>query len=300
MSVLESTLLKGLESRFIRKILSLSFPEKVFQNVHAWPGESLPWAGQKVALGLSFDCDIPEDARALPALLALLKQYEMHVPFAVVGQLVEEAPELYSAIVEAGHEIINHGYTQHTRPDGQGGYVPIHFYHELSEEQIEAEITHNHECLQAVLGVQPVGFRTPHFGTFQRPEQIALLHRLLARHGYRYSSSATMFQAKRFGYLQPGQPVQEFPLATMVGAPFLVFDSWGTLKAPGRVWKDEDFFPQFQRMIDTALASPRPAFVNVYLDPSHVAHFEGFERCLAYIEAVRDRVWFGRYVDILG
>lgn len=293
-----SFLLRYAQNRYVNRLLQI-YPELVFREVHAWP-EPFSWTDKRVSLCLSFDCDTPKDAEVMPHLLALLEKYQIPASFAVIGALVEETPAVYKKIVAAGHEILSHGYSKHTEIDAQGEYHSTMFYHELSPEQIEDEIVQNHKCLENVFGIQVMGFRTPHFGTFQLPQQISLLYSLLKKHGYRYSSSVMMLYAKQRGYLKFGEGIREFPLSAIVGMPLSVFDSWSLLRAPGRDFTDADFFPLFRRMIDIALKSSRPIFLNVYFDPSHVVGFDGFEACLQYVSENKDEIWTGSYSAMLG
>jgi len=285
-------------NRYVRHLLRL-FEKRVFQEAHTWPACSFPWTKKQVAFCLSFDCDTSEDVRAIPNLLVLLDRYNIKASFALIGTLVEESPGPYRQVVAAGHEIINHGYSKHMEKDEKGEYYSSLFYHQLSQKRIEEEIVWGHECLQKTLGVKPIGFRTPHFGTFQEPNQINILYNLLQKHGYRYSSSVLMLYAKQRGYLRPNRVIQEFPLAARIGAPLSVFDSWGFCRAPGRRLSELDFFPQFKKMMDVAFASKKPMFINIYCDPSHVVNFAGFQQCLIFLNQVKSQIWIGLYNQIV-
>lgn len=285
-------------NRYVARLLRL-FPERVFQELHRWPTH-FSCTEKRVTFCLSFDCDNPTDADFLPALLSQLRRYGISASFAVCGAMVEENVKAYEQVITEGHEIINHGYSKHLEVLSDGSVRSTLFYDKLSENQIEEEIVRNHESLQNVLGITPIGFRVPHFGTFQAPHHIDLLHSLLKKYGYRYSSSVLMLYAKQRGYLGADEGIVEFPLSARVGAPLSVFDSWGFLRAPGRRFTDADFFPEFQRMMDVALKAKYPMFLNIYFDPSHVVGFDGFEACLRYVNKNNTEIWTGTYSAILG
>jgi hypothetical protein len=248
---------------------------------------------------LSFDCDNPTDADVLPALLGQLRRYGILASFAVCGAMVEENAKAYKQLIIEGHEIINHGYSKHIEVLPDGSVHSTLFYDKLSENQIEQEIVRNHECIQNMLGITPIGFRVPHFGTFRSPHHIDLLYSLLKKYGYRYSSSVPVLYAKQRDYLMPSRNIVEFPLSAMVGVPLSVFDSWNLLRAPGRQFTNADFFSEFRCMIDAALKAKHPIFLNFYFDPSHVVGFDGFEACLEYVYRNRDSIWTGTYSAIL-
>ena len=61
--------------------------ERVFQ------GEAVDWNGRRSCLLLSFDCDFPEDALALPEIAQQLEKFPIKASFACVGRWVEAPPE---------------------------------------------------------------------------------------------------------------------------------------------------------------------------------------------------------------
>jgi peptidoglycan-N-acetylglucosamine deacetylase len=69
------------------------------------------WAGppQDRAVALTFD-DGPSP-RYTPQILALLRRYQAHGTFFVIGNKVERYPRLVQAELRAGHEVGNHSYS---------------------------------------------------------------------------------------------------------------------------------------------------------------------------------------------
>ena len=73
--------------------------------------EPVIWAGEstKHAVALTFD-DGPSPLFT-PKILALLKQYQAHATFFVMGRKVEKYPGLVQAELRAGHEAGNHSFS---------------------------------------------------------------------------------------------------------------------------------------------------------------------------------------------
>ena len=109
----------------------------------------------------------------IPRILEFLAARRLTVSFFVVGQdaaLEVNRPALRS-LADAGHEIGNHSF--HHQP----------WLHLYSEPEIEAELAHAEEVIEAATGRRPLGFRGPGFSLS------AATLRVLARRGYRYDAS---------------------------------------------------------------------------------------------------------------
>ena len=271
-----------------------AFPQSAFVAAHTWP-DLMPQPSKSVFC-LSFDCDTEEDTRALPQLLDLLSQYNIQASFALIGELVERAPETHHKLVQHGHEIVNHGYAQHTQQRPDGTYYSSRFYHNLSPEEIETDIQQNHDLLQNLLNTKICGFRTPHFSTFQKPENRAFLYQVLHKMGYLYSSSVTAIHLKT-ARQSPRNTVWEVPMTGCWGQLRSPFDSWGLIAAPDRRYTDNDFARLFQHMLQSALQTP--LLLNIYVDPSHVVAFPGFHQMLEAVRAVRDAFDIFCYTDLI-
>ena len=109
----------------------------------------------------------------IPRVLDFLAARDLTISFFVVGQdaalEVNRAP--LRSLADAGHEIGNHSF--HHQP----------WLHLYAEEEIEAELAHAEEVIEAVTGRRPIGFRGPGFSLS------AATLRVLARRGYRYDAS---------------------------------------------------------------------------------------------------------------
>ena len=54
-------------------------------------------------------------------------------------------------------------------------YIPNFFYDKLDKKVIENDINEGDKAIRKVLKLEPIGFRTPHFGTFQSKSHLSYL-----------------------------------------------------------------------------------------------------------------------------
>lgn len=83
----------------------------------AWGAEPMTvWAGapSEKAVALTFD-DGPSPTYT-PQIIALLKHYQAHATFFVLGCHVEQFPGLVPALLAAGHEVGNHSFSHPRMP----------------------------------------------------------------------------------------------------------------------------------------------------------------------------------------
>lgn len=83
-----------------------------------------------------------------PLLLDGLSSHYVNATFFLCGYRMDEQPDLVQCIQSAGHEIGIHGYS-HT------------FLQNLSQEDVERELTQSAEILTAITGTVPTLFRAP-------------------------------------------------------------------------------------------------------------------------------------------
>ncbi|WP_417426869.1 polysaccharide deacetylase family protein [Hoeflea sp.] len=152
----------------------------------SWPG------GARCAVMLTFDFDAetlwlsrdPENARrpgvlsqgiygaktGVPKILELLREEGIKATFFTPGWTAEKYSQRMEQIVAGGHEIGHHGYLHEwIDPD----------YPEKELEALEKGI----DALKRVVGVRPVGYRSPGGETSDN------MIRLLQQHGFVYDSS---------------------------------------------------------------------------------------------------------------
>lgn len=299
MLFLAKTIKVSIYSLILRKILGFIIPKTCFFQVNKFPDFLKLPSKKKILLFLSFDVDCLCDSTAIPELCNLLDQKSISCNWAIIGKLLEENPDDYKPIMERKDEIINHGYSPHNSINSKGVYYASLFYHKMSFSEIEKEVRANQEAIHKHLGLSPIGFRTPHFGTFQKKEQLWQLYKILNENRILYSSSVHSLVQNVYDLQNNPHNIAEIPFSTRAGSTMSIFDSWEYLAAPNRRRTPQQFFPHFKRIINYALESKNPILLNFYFDPSHVVKNDGFKQCLNLIEENRKSIWMGLYPDIL-
>ena len=156
----------------------------------------------RLYFALSCDCDTPEDAEAAARLHEWLTPRGMKATYAVPGEQLVAAAATYKRLAEDGAAFINHGARPHAEWRN-GRYWSITFYHEMSPAQVVDDIKEGDRILREVIGRAPSGFRAPHFGLYQRPEELQTLHGALVGLGYRFSTSTVPALGLRRGPIVP-------------------------------------------------------------------------------------------------
>lgn len=227
---------------------------------------------------LSLDCDTDADTAVAESVHARLAQLGIRPVYAVPGEVLERGQDVYLRIAASGAEFLNHGYRTHTLYDPQTrSYESILFYHQLPHAGILDDIRRGHDAHLRVLRKAPAGFRTPHFGTFQRPHQLRLLHQALAGMGYAYSSSTLPRYALLHGPTPRVTPcLYEIALSGCYDQPLRILDSWGFRFAPGRPSPESEYRRQLERMVAFFACGRVPGLLNYYADPSQVHDWPDF------------------------
>ena len=143
----------------------------------------------------------------LPRILDLLDRYGIRTCFFIPGWIVERYPAQCEEILRRGHEVGQHGYL-HERPFLLAG-----------AEEEEALLVRSLDAFKRVLGVRPVGSRSPSADPSRHTMG------LLARHAFLYHSN--LCDADRpYCHETPHGPLVEFPTAWCNNdAPFFSFSS---------------------------------------------------------------------------
>jgi len=150
-------------------------------------------------LALSFDCDTDQDIDVVWDVHSRLMDMNILPIYAVPGDLLKRGEKVYTRIFETGAEFINHGGREHTYFDKElNRHVSCFFYDQQTLDILKEDIVLGHNTLQSVLGVTPTGFRTPHFGTFQRNEHLTFLYQTLREMGYVFSSSTVPLKGYQY------------------------------------------------------------------------------------------------------
>ena len=224
----------------------------------------------RLYLILSFDCDRERDFAVAWDVHARLMDMGICPAYAVPGELLAKGASVYRRIAETGAEFLNHGQRDHMYFDeNTGRHESSFFYNQQPEETLVADITQGDKTVTDIIGKKPRGFRTPHFGTFQKDRQLRFLHRILTQLDYDFSTSTTPVFGLRFGPLFRRYGLTEIPVSGRGTMPFELLDSWGCFEAPDRVLGAEDYRRDAVRMSERL--SGGPGLLNYYADPSHIA-----------------------------
>lgn len=231
---------------------------------------------------LSMDCDTELDIDVVMQVHLKLKAMGIQPVYAVCGEMLERGSKIYKEISDMGSEFINHGYRIHTKFNASNKtYEGTVFYDKLSKDDIVADIKEGHDAVLSILGKAPIGFRTPHFGTFQSEEQMMLIHETIKPLGYAYSSSAMPLSGLVNGPLYKSKyGIYELAVSGWFDKPDLILDSWGFRYDPCRKVCEDDYISQFGKMVDFFYKGNRPGLLNYYVDPSQVCDWEPFFECM--------------------
>lgn len=227
------------------------------------------------AFHLSFDCDTPADSRVVLRLDSLLSDMGIHPSYAVPGEILEADPETYRELLRRGRVLMNHGYRTHTRILPDGTYDSTVFYSRLSVSEVREDIFRGHMAFVDLLGMGPAGFRTPHFGDFQSPSELLVIHETLRELGYAFSSSTGPYFGFLHGPVRSDRGIHEIPLSSCPEWPTGLLDTYGFLRAgiPGQT--SEAYLRQL-RLIAGGLSKGSILWVNTYGDPAHVYDWQDY------------------------
>lgn len=107
---------------------------------------------------------------AVPRILALLARHAIPTTWFIPGHTIESYPSSVRQVVEAGHEIGNHGWT-HRIPST------------LGRDGEEQELVRGNAAIRSLTGRDPRGYRSPSWDL--SPHSVELL----LKHGFIYDSS---------------------------------------------------------------------------------------------------------------
>lgn len=221
---------------------------------------------------LSFDCDIDEDIEVVESVHKRLAGIGVTPVYAVSGPLLNKGEKIFRGFHDAGAEFINHGSSPHTFFDNHAGrHASCFFYDRLSSKEVIKDIEDGYSLSRDILGAAPSGFRAPHFGTFQKPKQLALIHDTLKKLGCRFSSSAMPYYGFTRGAAFNYGGIVEFPVSGMWSRPLSVLDSWEFYRAPGRTHNEQDYAKEGLAVARFFRDNNLPGILNYYADPCHIA-----------------------------
>ena len=179
----------------------------------------------------------------LPFILDTLKGLDIKATFFVSGEVVRDNKDAFNEIRASGHEIASHGFTHNVD------------YSKLSKEELSAQISRSRESIENELGISPLGFRAPKFGTS------AHLFSILSDLQFKYDSSMVRgILPSRYSSLSvPSEPffkndILEIPISTL---PYL--------KVPmGLLWINAIGFGRFRFLAERMRL---PEIIVLYMHP---------------------------------
>ncbi len=245
---------------------------------------------------LSFDCDTEEDIDVAWDVHQKLQGIGMMPVYAVPGELLKKGEKRYRKIYETGAEFINHGGRKHTYFDKKNQrHTSCFFYDQQSYEHLREDIFLGHQTLQDVLGITAKGWRTPHFGTFQKPEHLKFLYDLLMELNYTFSTSTTPAMAYRYGPLYKDQRIIEIPVCGIYSEPLNVMDTWAYFEAPHRTKSSLEYVPAAKNLVN--LSKKHPTLINMYGDPSHIHDKPEFFEAMALLAKIAQNVNYTQLLE---
>ena len=140
-------------------------------------------------------------------VLALFGAAGVEATFFTLGWIAERHPRVIRAIAAQGHEIASHGW-DHRR------------VFTLGPERFAADLQRTRAVLEDLTGQAVTGYRAPSFSIDARTPWA---HRVLAEHGYRYSSSVAPLAHDHYGWREAPRfafrpvavaPLVELPVTT--------------------------------------------------------------------------------------
>ncbi len=271
--------------RVLRSVAALAAPLLWKKYFHGRPTN--PWGGRRIPVTVSFDPDYPEDVEAIPKLLELFGTFGWKTSFACIGRWVEKYPRIHQAILDQGHEIINHTYSH---PNNELLNAEKYFNKMTAAEQ-EDEIAGFEKTAKVILDYAPTGFRSPHFGDLHTQS----VYEILERRGYRYCSSTSWTNTHSHGLpYRPsredfhktdeknGHALLELPMVNCPRHYLAVMDTWHCYRTqPPAHPKPGQFKTVFQEAV--ILAEKNQAYANFYFDPRDVADNPDFAQSLEWL-----------------
>jgi hypothetical protein len=237
----------------------------------------------RLYLVLSFDCDTPLDAEAAVFIHEQLLKLGINPTYAVPGQTLLENASIYRTLAENGALFINHGGRPHTIWQGDH-YQSSAFYHKMTTAEVVEDIKLGHEIVTRVIGTPPQGFRGPHFGRFQRTEDLNLIYSTIKELGYSFATTTVPEFGFRHGPAAEHNGIVEFPLSGSTKAPISLLDSYTYLQDI----KDRSITDEYGKLLQSTVRQLVDwnicGLLNIYVDPSHVVKNAGFYDALRLIK----------------
>lgn len=181
----------------------------------------------------------------MPRILALLDRYGLKAGFFVPAWIVERYPDICRETLRRGHEIGHHGFL-HERP-----------YFLSGPEEEEALLQKALEVMKDVLGLRPVGSRTPSCDPSKHTME------LLKKHGFLYHSNL-MDQDLPYCHKTRYGELVELP-TSWVNDDWVYFGFSANPPVGNGIWSQEDVFEIWSEEFEGAYAEG--GFFNLMCHP---------------------------------
>ena len=259
-------------SKLVRELVHRNKPDEFF--IKFMQKQNNPF--DKATYILTFDFDFEKDIEAFPYLLDKLKKFNIKAGLAVIGKFVEKYPDIHKRAVDEGHEIINHTYTHPDNPH----WSPNRYFNKLTYQEQKDEVYKAHEVFYKILGIECIGFRTPHYGNLHTESVYDILKEL----NYKYSSSTASCGTDGFSapyFHKTG--ILEIPTGCSLHYPLAIFDSWKMLRKKGPfIGDDEGFIKEFEDTI--TVIKKYNLFLTHYFDPYDIVGNNKLDKILGYLK----------------
>ncbi len=237
---------------------------------------------KKATYSLTFDFDFESDIEAFDLLLDKLQQYHIKAGFAVIGKFVKKYPDIHKKAVEQGHEIINHTYTHPNNPH----WAANRYFNKLSYQEQKDEIYKAHEVFYNILGIEVVGFRTPHYGNLHTESVYDILKEL----NYFYSSSTAANEVEGFSAPFWHKGILEIPTGCSMHYPLAIFDSWNMLRKKNPfILDDKKFIQEFE--ITLKFIQENNLFLTHYFDPYDIIQNNKLDAILHILQDIDTKLY---------
>jgi peptidoglycan/xylan/chitin deacetylase (PgdA/CDA1 family) len=234
----------------------------------------------RLYLLLTFDCDTDLDIGVVGDLDRDLRRRGIAAGYAVPGAQLVKGAATWRRLAENGAEFLNHGGRPHTE-FREGRYQPVTFYDQIETEAVVADIQLGHRLVTEVIDVSPRGFRAPHFGSYQRPEQLEVIYSTVGALGYTYCSTTLPATALSRGpVVAVSHGLVELPTMGSYRNPTTLLDSWTYLTDRTNYALGDEYFELFAETVERMTTEGLPGLLTYYADPSHVVGQKPFERAL--------------------
>ncbi|SBW10873.1 Putative polysaccharide deacetylase (fragment) [uncultured delta proteobacterium] len=231
---------------------------------------------------LSFDCDTDADAAAGIEVVEFLSELGIKASFAVPGTQLVNNRDIYRHLAASGIEFLNHGYLPHTEWDGEK-YIARTFYNEMPRDAVEEDIRKADATIRDILGCPPKGFRAPHFGYFQKTDEVAFMHTVCASLGYTYASTTLPAYAFENGPAFLSHGIVELPVIGSWSSPHTILDSWNYLADRVHYTLSDTYYELFAETLIMAEKYALPMLFCWYADPSHVVGQSPFMKAMELV-----------------